>query len=70
MSVEETPKEATPTTGNQSNDATSRNNNMVTMETLEQKLSNFRKEMEEMQNKKLEEIKSQLDEQLTTKITE
>eukprot|EP00957_Ditylum_brightwellii_P132431 10098606-Ditylum_brightwellii.AAC.1 len=51
MSVEETPKEATPTTGNKNNDATSRNNNLVTMETLEQKLSDFCKEMEEMQNK-------------------
>jgi hypothetical protein len=69
MSIEETPKDANPTTGKQSNNATSINN-MVTMEMLEQKLSNFCKEMEAMQIKKLEEMKSQLDEQLTTKITE
>eukprot|EP00957_Ditylum_brightwellii_P166653 12686796-Ditylum_brightwellii.AAC.1 len=70
MSVEETPKEANLTTGKQSNKDTSVNNNMVTMEMLEQKLSNFCNKMEAMQIKKLEEMKSQLDEQLTTKITE
>eukprot|EP00957_Ditylum_brightwellii_P205900 15345916-Ditylum_brightwellii.AAC.1 len=70
MFVEETPKEANPTTEKQSNKDTSINNNMVTMEMLEQKLSNFRNKREVMQIKKLEEMKSQLDEQLTTKITE
>eukprot|EP00957_Ditylum_brightwellii_P152633 11618211-Ditylum_brightwellii.AAC.1 len=64
-SANDTPQKATD---NSTAKQTSTTENTVTMEMLDKKLTDFWKEIEDIQNKKLQEMKTQLEEQLAEKI--